>query len=112
MALSLSILGLVVKGARLRQLLAALLVAGCSLARVVPAAAFSTLPTNTLEALSDYSDPYQANDIVSGFGAEERHAGFAHCLREVLVRISGEPRLELDPWVVARGVPAEVLAIG
>ena len=96
----------------MRQLLAALLVAGLSLARVVPATAFSTLPTNTLEALSDYSDPYQANDIVSGFGADERHAGFAHCLREVLVRISGEPRLEHDPRISDLGVHADALVIG
>ena len=99
-------------GSRLRQLLTTLLVAALSLARVVPAAAFSTLPTNTLEALSDNSDPYQANDIVAGFGVDERHAGFAHCLREVLVRISGEPRLQLDPRVSELAAHADALVVG
>src|SRR5258708_29511140 len=97
---------------RLRQLLTTLLVAALSLARVFPAAAFSTLPTNTLEALSDYSNPYQANDIVTGFGVDERHAGFDHCLREVLVRISGEPRLQLDPRVSELAAHADALVVG
>jgi hypothetical protein len=87
--------------ARLRQLLTVVLVTGLSLARIVPSAAFSVASTKTLEELSDNSDPYQANDIVTGFGVDARQAGFAHCLREVLVRLSGEPRLEHDQRVSA-----------
>ena len=96
----------------MRQFLTALLVAALSLGRVVPATGFSTLPTNSLEALSDYSDPYQANDIVTGFGVEARHAGFDHCLREVLVRISGEPRLEHDPRVLELTAHADAWVVG
>ena len=80
----------------LRELLTVLLVAGFSLVRVIPSAAFSVASTKTLEELSDYSDPYQTNDIVTGFEVDRRQVGFAHCLREVLVRVSGEPRLEHD----------------
>ena len=94
-------------GSRLRQLLTVVLVAGFSLARVVPSAAFSTAPTKTLEELSDISDPYQANDIVTGFGLDARQGGFAHCLREVLVRLSGEPRLEHDQRVSELAAHAE-----
>src|ERR1051326_9181245 len=112
MTLSLTIFDLVVRGSRLRQFLTALLVAALSLGRVVPATGFSTLPTNSLEALSDYSDPYQANDIVTGFGVEARHAGFDHCLREVLVRISGEPRLEHDPRVLELTAHADAWVVG
>jgi uncharacterized protein len=86
-------------GSRLRQLLTVLLVAGFSLARVAPSAAFTAAATKTLEELSDISDPYQANDIVTGFGVDARQAGFAHCLREVLVKLAGEPRLEHDQRV-------------
>jgi hypothetical protein len=80
----------------LRQSLTALLVVGLLVARAVPAAAFSAPATRTLDQLLDTSDPYQATDIVYGFDVSRREAGFAHCLREVLVRLSGEPRLEHD----------------
>ena len=56
----------------MRQLLTVVLVTGLSLARIVPSAAFSVASTKTLEELSDNSDPYQANDIVTGFGVDAR----------------------------------------
>jgi len=64
-----------------------------ALVRVGPAAGFSTLNPKLPSEVIDNSDPYQANDIVTGFGLDWRQKGFAHCLTEVLVRLSGEPRL-------------------
>ena len=45
----------------------------------------------------DANELYQATAIVTGFDTRSRPAGFAHCLREVLVKVSGEPRLHDDP---------------
>ena len=97
-------------GERLRRLLTIVLVAGLSLARVGPAAAFSAPPTKPIEELLDSNDPYQAFDIVAGYNLERtRRVGFAHCLPEVLVRVSGEPRLEHDPRVADLAAHADAL---
>jgi hypothetical protein len=94
----------------LRRPLAVFLLAVLALARVGPAAAFSAPPTKSLEELLDRSDPYQAFDIVAGYDLERtRRVGFAHCLPEVLVRVSGEPRLEHDPRVAALAAHADAL---
>jgi uncharacterized protein len=45
----------------------------------------------------DTSDLYKATTIVTGTDMRSRPAGFARCLREVLVKVSGEPRLRGDP---------------
>jgi hypothetical protein len=90
-----------------RQALTIVLLAGLALAPVVPASAFSTLNPKMPADVIDNSDPYQANDIVTGFGLEMRQKGFAHCLTEVLVRLSGEPRLEHDPRVAALAAHAD-----
>ena len=47
----------------------------------------------------DLSGFYQATAIVTGSDRRSRPAGFARCLREVLVKVSGEPRLSHDPRV-------------
>src|SRR5215469_14451830 len=47
----------------------------------------------------DMSTFYQATAIVTGSDRRSRPAGFARCLREVLVKVSGEPRLYRDPRV-------------
>jgi len=47
----------------------------------------------------DMSGFYQATAIVTGSDRRSRPAGFARCLREVLVKVSGEPRLYHDPRV-------------
>ena len=86
-----------------------MVLAALALARTGPASAFSTLDPKLPAEVIDNSDPYQANDIVTGFGVEWRQKGFAHCLTEVLVRLSGEPRLEHDPRVVALAAHAEAL---
>ena len=94
----------------MKRLLTVVLVAGLSLTRVGPAAAFSAPPTKSIEELLDSNDPYQAFDIVAGYNLERtRRVGFAHCLPEVLVRVSGEPRLEHDPRVVGLAAHADAL---
>lgn len=40
---------------------------------------------------------YQAYEIVTGTDMRQRPWGFAHTLREVLVKVSGDPRLKTDP---------------
>ena len=45
----------------------------------------------------DSGDFYQANAIVTGTDMRQRPWGFAQCLREVLVKVSGDPRLKDDP---------------
>jgi hypothetical protein len=42
---------------------------------------------------------YQATAIVTGTDMRSRPTGFARCLREVLVKVSGDPRLRGDPRV-------------
>jgi hypothetical protein len=42
---------------------------------------------------------YQATAVVTGSDRRSRPTGFARCLREVLVKVSGEPRLYHDPRV-------------
>jgi hypothetical protein len=94
----------------LRRPLAVFLLAILALVRVGPAAAFSAPPTKPIEELLDSNDPYQAVDIVAGYNLERtRRAGFAHCLAEVLVRVSGEPRLEHDPRVADLAAHADAL---
>jgi hypothetical protein len=94
----------------LRRPLAIFLLVILALARVGPAAAFSAPPTKPIEELLDSNDPYQAFDIVAGYNLERtRRAGFAHCLPEVLVRVSGEPRLEHDPRVADLAAHADAL---
>ncbi len=44
----------------------------------------------------DASELYQATVIVTGTDMRSRPTGFAQCLREVLVKVSGEPRLHDD----------------
>jgi uncharacterized protein len=88
--------------ARLRTALRAALLASFVLAGPLPAGAFTVPQTKPIEELLDPADPYQAFDIVAGYDREAtRLVGFGHCLREVLARVSGEPRLEADPRVAA-----------
>lgn len=92
----------------MRRALTVFLLVILALARSDPAAAFSAPPTKPLDELLDRNDPYQAYDIVAGYDVERtRRVGFAHCLPEVLVRVSGEPRLEGDPRVAALAARAD-----
>jgi len=50
------------------------------------------------------SDPlYQSTVIVTGYDMRSRPGGFARALRDVLVKLSGDPRLEKDPRVAELG---------
>lgn len=57
----------------------------------------------------DADELYQAVAIVTGSDMRSRPAGFARCLREVLVKVSGEPRLQGDPRVSALAAHADAL---
>jgi hypothetical protein len=46
-------------------------------------------------------DLYQAQTIVTGQGEASRRVGFADCLEQVLVKVSGDPRLLDEPRVAA-----------
>ena len=52
---------------------------------------------------------YQASYIVTGSDTRFRETGITHNLREVLVKVSGEPRLEQDPRVDALVAQADRL---
>ena len=52
---------------------------------------------------------YQAVAIVTGSDMRSRPTGFARCLREVLVKVSGEPRLQGDARVSALAAHADAL---
>jgi hypothetical protein len=55
------------------------------------------------------SDFYQAYAIVTGTDMRQRPWGMAQCLREVLVKVSGDPRLKDDPRVVELAAHADQL---
>jgi hypothetical protein len=52
---------------------------------------------------------YQATTILTGQGEEGRPQGLAECLKNVLVKVSGDPRLRDDPRVDALGPQAPSL---
>lgn len=56
-------------------------------------------------AAAGYSLPpltlYQARTLLTGTDMRSRPAGFAQCFRDVLVKVSGDPRLADDPRVAA-----------
>ena len=55
----------------------------------------------------DISGLYQAYAIVTGTDMRQRPWGFAQCLREVLVKVSGDPRLKDDPRVAELAAQAD-----
>lgn len=55
---------------------------------------------------------YQATTILTGQGEEGRPEGLAECLRDVLVKVSGDPRLRDDPRVVSLGSQAPSMVSG
>jgi hypothetical protein len=56
-------------------------------------------------------DFYQANAVVTGTDMRQRPWGFAECLREVLIKVSGDPRLRNDPRVAELGKQADKYVI-
>jgi hypothetical protein len=57
----------------------------------------------------DIGQLYQAYAIVTGTDMRQRPWGMAQCLREVLVKVSGDPRLKDDPRVVELAARADQL---
>jgi uncharacterized protein len=54
-----------------------------------------------LRAAAAIDDLYQARAFVTGQGETERARGFALCLEDVLVKLSGDPDLAADPRLAA-----------
>lgn len=50
---------------------------------------------------------YQADTIVTGTDMRSRPSGFAECLRQVLLKVSGDPNLRDDPRVAALAAHAD-----
>jgi hypothetical protein len=50
---------------------------------------------------NDGLSQYQAMEVVTGTDTRERPRGFARCLQDVLVKLSGDPHLRADPRVIA-----------
>ena len=50
---------------------------------------------------------YEADAIVTGTDMRQRPWGMAQCLREVLVKVSGDPRLKDDPRVLELAASAD-----
>jgi uncharacterized protein len=72
--------------------------------------AFIPIATRSGRA-QEMSDLYQAATIVTGTDMRSRPAGFAECLRDVLVSVSGEPRLHDDPRVSALAAHADAFVV-
>ena len=60
-------------------------------------------------AAGEVDDLYQARTIVTGQGEASRRGGFADCLAQVLVKVSGDPRLLDDPRVTGLAGKADTL---
>jgi hypothetical protein len=54
-----------------------------------------------LASAANVDELYQARTVVTGQGEESRRFGFPVCLEQVLVKVSGDPRLTGDPEVAA-----------
>ena len=61
---------------------------------------------------SEAENLYRAQAIVTGQGEESRDAGFAKALEDVLVKVSGDPRLIGEPGVAAMAEKADAFVDG
>lgn len=64
------------------------------------------LPTSVGAEVNNTDELYQAHTIVTGQGEENRLRGFPLCLEDVLVKVSGDPRLIGDPRLAPLQVQA------
>ncbi len=78
------------------------------LAAVWIVATLATVPVRAVEAEA-VGDLYKATVIVTGYDMRSRPQGFARALREVLVKLSGEPRLDRNPRVAEIAAHADQL---
>jgi hypothetical protein len=67
------------------------------------------LPVAGQPVAAEGADLYRCVTIVTGQGGETRQSGFGTCLREVLVRLAGDPRLAADPRLDGLAARAEGL---
>src|SRR5712664_3526515 len=58
---------------------------------------------------ANVDDLYQGQTIVTGEREETRGPGFAECLEDVLVKVSGDPRLIGDPRVAEMAKQASIM---
>jgi uncharacterized protein len=86
---------------------AAFLLGAFSISAAVPSVAYFAPTTQSPGIAPDPTDPYQATAIVTGVDMRNRPLGFARCLREVLVKVSGEPRLRNDQRLSALAAQAD-----
>lgn len=80
-----------------------LMVAAAAPAPAAGAQAPNAQPPRT----ADSTGLYRATAIVTGTDMRQRPWGFAQCLREVLVKVSGDPRLKNDPRAKALAAQAD-----
>ena len=74
------------------------------------AATVIVIPLHAPSARADSAtDLYKSTVIVTGFDMRNRPSGFARALHEVLVKLSGEPRLDKDPRVAELAAHADKL---
>jgi hypothetical protein len=66
---------------------------------MIAALSAAALPLRAEEPAPDIAWLYTADAIVTGIDMRQRPSGFAQCLREVLIKLSGDPRLKDDPRV-------------
>ncbi|MGH7005953.1 MAG: DUF2066 domain-containing protein, partial [Alphaproteobacteria bacterium] len=66
---------------------------------MAPLVAAILLGSGAAAAAATLDDLYQAKAIVTGQEQLDRRRGVALCLKEVLVKVSGDPRLAADPRV-------------
>ena len=83
-----------------RSLAAVLVAVGAVTALLGP------VPPARADATDDF---YKSTVIVTGFDMRSRPSGFARALHEVLVKLSGEPRLDKDPRVTELAAHADKL---
>src|SRR5215472_4944614 len=82
----------------------------CVAALIVAAGIGIAVPAVAPPAHADAtSDLYKSTVIVTGFDMRSRPSGFARAMHEVLVKLSGEPRLDKDPRVAELAAHADKL---
>ena len=74
-----------------------------------PSTAYFAPTTQSPSLAPNPTDPYEATTIVTGVDMRNRPTGFARCLRDVLIKVSGEPRLSNDPRLPALAARADQL---
>ena len=83
----------------------------CTIALLVAAITMPLVGPPAPAYADTISDLYKSTVIVTGFDMRSRPSGFARALHEVLVKLSGEPRLDRDPRVKELAAHADKLVV-